>query len=115
MSVFFVSTLSSGSVSPPQLGANGLLMGFLGGFEGVVSLRHLPLPSQHSVSEGFPLRKKLRARLLWVDVGGKSLGLSLQKQVVSGTAYSFENVEIGEVFQGALLLLLCVVVVVVCL
>ena len=74
-------------------------MNFLGGFEGAVSLHHLSSPSLHS-TETFHPKKKFRARVLWVDVAVKTVGLTLQKQLVSGRAYQFEGLEIGDSFEG---------------
>ena len=74
-------------------------MSFLGGFEGVVSLHHLPSPSLHS-TETFHPKKKFKARVLWVDMAVKTLGLTVQKQVVSGRSYQFEDMEIGDIFEG---------------
>ena len=74
-------------------------MSFLGGFEGVVSLVHLPSLSLHS-TESFHPKKKFRARVLWVDVAVKAVGLTIQRQVVAGKAYQFDDIEIGDIFEG---------------
>ena len=77
-------------------------MSFLGGFEGAVSLHHLSSPSLHS-TETFHPKKKFRARVLWVDMAVKTVGLTIQKQVVSGRSYHFEDLEIGDSFEGTFL------------
>ena len=74
-------------------------MTFLGGFDGVVSLHHLPDPSLHSTDSYHP-KKKFRARVLWVDVAVKMIGLTIQKQIVSGKAYQFDAIDIGDIFEG---------------
>lgn len=74
-------------------------MSFLGGFDGVVSLCHLPTPSLHS-TESYHPKKKFRARVLWVDMAIKAIGLTMQKQIVSGRAYEFDGMEIGDIFEG---------------
>lgn len=92
-------------ISHVQVASNGLLMNFLGGFEGAVSLHHLPSPSLHS-TEAFHPKKKFRARVLWVDVAIKTVGLTIQKQLVSGRAYQFEGLEIGDSFEGIIMYIL---------
>ena len=74
-------------------------MTFLGGFEGTVSLRHLPSPGEFSTDKYHP-KKKFKARILWVDVATKMAGLTIQKQIVVGSAHSFEGVEVGDSFAG---------------
>ncbi len=73
-------------------------MSFLGGFEGTVGLTHLP-EGEYS-TEHYNPRKKLKARLLWVNVSSKAIGLSLQKQIVAGEAFKLADVEIGDIFHG---------------
>ena len=77
-------------------------MSFLGGFDGVVSVQHLPTPSLHS-TEAYHPKKKFRARVLWVDMAVKTIGLSVQKQIVSGRPYHFDGMEIGDIFEGTYL------------
>ena len=84
-----------------QVATNGLVMSFLGGFEGVVSLGHLQTPSQHS-TDGFKVKKKFKARVLWVDMAVKSICLTVQKQIVSGRSYRFDGIDIGDKFDGNL-------------
>ena len=83
----------------PQVAPNGLVMSFLGGFDGVVSLHHLPSPSLHS-TENYHPKKKFRVRVLWVDMAVKTIGLTIQKEVVSGRSYQFDGMEIGDIFEG---------------
>ena len=89
-----------------QVAPNGLVMSFLGGFDGVVSLHHLPSPSLHSTDTFHP-KKKFRARVLWVDVAVKTVGLTIQKQIVSGRSYQFDGIEIGDIFDGSQVLYTC--------
>ena len=74
-------------------------MSFLSGFDGVVSVHHLRAPSLHS-TEGYHPKKKFRARVLWVDMAVKTIGLTIQKQIVSGRPYQFDSMEIGHIFEG---------------
>ena len=75
-------------------------MRFLGGFEGVVSLSHLQLsPSQHT-TDSYKLKKKFKARVLWVDMAVKNICLTMQKQIVSGRSYQFDGIDIGDKFDG---------------
>ena len=87
------------AIASLQVASNGLVVGFLGGFDGVVSVHHLQTPSLHS-TEGYHPKKKFRARVLWVDMAVKTIGLSLQKQVVSGRPYHFDDMEIGHIVEG---------------
>ena len=81
-----------------QVASNGVVVTFLGGFEGSVGPRHLP--SWDTLPESLPPRKKVKGRLLWVDVEGKKIGVSLQKTLVEGRSFSFQGVEFGDVFEG---------------
>ena len=82
-----------------QVVSNGLSMSFLGCFHGVVSTRHLPTQREFS-TDSYHVKKKYKARLLWVDVLGKAVGLSLQKQLVGGNSFDFSDIEIGDKFEG---------------
>ena len=81
-----------------QVAPNGLLVTFLGSFSGAVGVRHLP--EGETSTEDFQPKKKFKARLLWVDVPNKTMGLTLQKRVVAGRAFEFQGTEIGDIFQG---------------
>ena len=78
--------------------SNGLMVSFLGGFEGSVSARHLP--SWDTSLNSLPSKKKVRGRLLWVDVEGKKLGVGLQRTVVEGRSFVFPGMEFGDRFEG---------------
>ena len=78
--------------------SNGVVVTFLGGLEGSVGLRHLP--SWEAPPTSLPPRKKVRGRLLWVDVEGKRVGVSLQRTLVDGRSFAFPGVEFGDVFEG---------------
>ncbi len=73
-------------------------MSFLGGFEGRVGLGHLP-EGDYS-TESYPAKKKFKGRVLGVDVANKAIELTLQDQLVTGEAFSFGDVEIGDTFHG---------------
>ena len=77
-------------------------MSFLEGLTGTVASQHLPLSPQLCPAplDKFPVNKKLKARLLWVDPSVKKAGLTLQSQLVEGRAYEFEGLEIGDVYEG---------------
>ena len=92
------------SVSPQlypfhQVAPNGLLMTFLGGLEAVVSLRHLP-STREFTSEGYHPKKKYKARILTSNTSSKTVGLTLQRQIVAGTSFEFLDMEIGDTYQG---------------
>jgi len=82
-----------------QVAPNALLVSFLGGFEGVVSSQHLSSPHCHSTSD-YPIGKKVKGRLLWVNVATKSAGLTFQDKLIGGVAYNFQGVEIGDKYDG---------------
>ena len=74
-------------------------MSFLDGFTGSVAPQHLP--SAHFLSpDTFHAKKKLKARLLWVDVPVKKAGLTLQRELVEGRAHEFPGMEIGNYYEG---------------
>ena len=75
------------------------MMSFLGGLEGTVSTRHLQNPGELTTDK-YHLKKKFKARILWVDVATKTAGLTLQKQIVSGSSFAFEGLEVGDTFGG---------------
>lgn len=75
----------------------GLLLKFLGDFEGSVSLAHLPV-GKFDI-DLFPIGKKLKARLLWIDLLNKKMGFSLQTHIVSGMGYQFNDIEVGDTFH----------------
>ncbi len=79
---------------------NGILMSFLDGFSGVVSPQHLTTPGDEEALEKFQMKKKCKARLLWVDVSVKFIGLTLQRELVEGRSFKFEGLEIGDCFEG---------------
>ena len=82
-----------------QITSTGLIVNYLGSFEGVVNVRHL---TNHEFSlEKFTINKKLRAKLLWVDVLNKRTGLSLQRELVTGVGYQFKGMELGNIFHSA--------------
>ena len=82
----------------PQVALNGVVVTFLGGFEGSVGLRHLP--SFNTPPESLPPKKKVKGRLLWVDVERKKIGVTLQRALVEGRSFTFQGVEFGDVFEG---------------
>lgn len=75
-----------------------MVVTFLGGFEGSVGLRHLP--SWDSTLDSLPPKKKVKGRLLWVDVEGKRFGVSLQKTLVEDRRTGFTGLEFGDKFEG---------------
>ena len=77
---------------------SGLLLSFMEGFEGTVSANHLP--NGKFDTQLYPIGKKVKARLLWIDVLNKRMGLSLKKHIVCGTGYQFMGMEIGDVFHS---------------
>ncbi len=74
-------------------------MSFLGGLHGTVACRHLQHNTVHSTDK-YHVKKKYKARIIWVDVATKTTGLTLQKQIVSGEAFDFEGLNVGDSFAG---------------
>ena len=66
----------------------------------MVPTHHLPSPHSSAPLEKLQPNKKLKARLLWVDVAVKKVGLTLRPQLVEGRSYEFEGIEIGDVYEG---------------
>ena len=83
-----------------QVAGKGVVVTFLSGFEGSVGLRHLPTWS--TSPDSLPPKKKYKGRLLWMDVEGKTVGVTLQRTLVEGRSTSFSGVEYGDVFEGEL-------------
>ena len=81
-----------------QVVSKGVIVSFLGGFEGSVGLRHLP--SCEATPTSLQPRKKVRGRLLWVDVEEKKVGVSLQRTLVEGRSHTFQGVEFGDTFES---------------
>ena len=81
-----------------QVALNGVVGSFLGSFEGWVGVHHLP-DRNYSLEE-VPLKKKMKGRVVWVDVPAKMVGLSLCKHVVQSEGQQFGKVEIGDTFTG---------------
>ena len=79
--------------------SRGLLLGFLDGFQASVSWRHLAT-KEHTVSQ-YKIGKKLKARVLWVNIASKTVGLTLQEEIISGVGFTFEEHQIGETFLCA--------------
>ena len=112
-STIFSSLMSSDRITPlsallpgmlvgaavKQVATCGLTLSFLGGFEGSTSWRHLA-SKQHS-PEQYSVGKKCKARVLWVDIASKKIGLTLQQEIVSGTGFSFGKLQIGNIFHEA--------------
>ena len=86
---------------PTKVAPNGLLLTFLGGLEAVVSLRHLP-SSREFTTDGYNPKKKYKARVLWTNASSKTMGLTLQRQIVTGLSFEFPNMEIGDIYQGSI-------------
>lgn len=80
------------------MASNGIVVSFLGGFEGTVSLHHLP--SSETPPTSFTTNKKVKGRLLWVDVEAKKVGVSLQRTLVEGRSFTFQGVEFGDIYEG---------------
>ena len=74
-------------------------MTFLDGFTGTVAPQHLP-SAQFLDLDKLRAKKKLKARLLWVDVVVKKVGLTLQQELVEGKAHEFPEMEIGSCYEG---------------
>lgn len=86
-------------IDDTQVASNGLIMSFLDGFTGTVAPQHFPTPHLQTL-DSFKPKKKMKARLLWVDMAVKKMGLTLQKELVEGKMFDFEGMEIGTVFDG---------------
>ena len=80
-----------------QATPTALVFNYLGGFEGAVHFRHLS--NKEFSTDKFPVNKKLKARILWVDVFNKKSGLTLQREMVTGAGHQFKGMEIGDVFH----------------
>ena len=89
--------LISGTVSKSV--ESGIVVGFLGGFEGTVHVSHLS--GEKYSTKFFQIGKKVKARILWADVLNKKVGLSLQRQTITDLQQPFSEIEIGDIFHSA--------------
>ena len=96
---------------------SGLILRFLSSFMGTVDLSHLParaaLPKVESVDGAVPSptsmfreKTKVQARILYVDVGAKTVGLSLRQHVVARAppTYHTQQIKMGQRFDNALVI-----------
>eukprot|EP00004_Rigifila_ramosa_P024247 TRINITY_DN6970_c0_g1_i1.p1 TRINITY_DN6970_c0_g1~~TRINITY_DN6970_c0_g1_i1.p1 ORF type:complete len:1492 (-),score=361.04 TRINITY_DN6970_c0_g1_i1:468-4556(-) len=60
----------------------GLLLSFLEFFHGTADISHIPL-SSGSLATSFPVGKKLKARILWIDAPERRVGLSLRPNLIA--------------------------------
>ena len=93
---------------------SGLVLRFLSSFIGTVDLAHLPTRAALPKAEGdgsvpaptsfFREKTKVQARILFVDIGSKTVGLSMRQHVVSRSApaYRIQQVKISQRFDEAL-------------
>jgi len=93
---------------------SGLVLRFLSSFIGTVDLSHLPARAVLPTSEGdgsvaaptahFREKTKVQARILYVDVGSKSVGLSMRQHVVSRAPppYRTQQLQLGQRFDDAM-------------
>ena len=77
---------------------NGVIGSFLGSFEGWVGVHHLH-DGSHSLDK-VQLKKKMKGRIVWVDVQAKMVGLAMCKHIVQSECFQFGNLEIGDKFEG---------------
>ena len=93
---------------------SGLVLRFLSSFIGTVDLSHLPARAALPTAEGdgsvaaptahFREKTKVQARILYVDVGSKSVGLSMRQHVVSRAPppYRTQQLKLGQRFDDAM-------------
>ncbi|KAL9983734.1 hypothetical protein ACROYT_G005955 [Oculina patagonica] len=89
--------------SVTQVTNNGLILNFLGGFEGSADILHLPNcgVDAQGLEETYPKKAKVKCRLLYMNVNTKTVGLSLQENVVLNKAASFGHWSVGDVIDDA--------------
>ncbi|KAL2653093.1 hypothetical protein R1flu_021221 [Riccia fluitans] len=81
---------------------DGLLLSFLTYFTGTVDIFHLDSPLVGSKwAESYTVNQKLKARILYVDPITKSVGLTVNSNLVHNTVPSWA-VQIGDIFTGAI-------------
>ncbi|CAH3149742.1 unnamed protein product, partial [Porites evermanni] len=103
------STLLPGMLvkaSVTQATHGGLLLNFLGGFEGSADILHLPNcgGNGQNLEEAYPGKTKVKCRLLYINANTKTVGLSLQENVVLNKATSFGNWSIGDIIEDAVVM-----------
>jgi len=89
--------------SVTQVTHGGLLLNFLGGFEGSADILHLPNSGGdgQNLEETYPNKTKVKCRLLYINTNTKTVGLSLQENVVLNKATSFGDWSVGDIIDDA--------------
>lgn len=83
--------------------SNGLWLKFLDYFHGTVDIFHLGkyISSEKDIAEEYKVGTKLLARILFINKESKKIGLSLQPHIIEMTQPKLENIEIGRIFENA--------------
>ncbi|KAJ7376225.1 hypothetical protein OS493_036048 [Desmophyllum pertusum] len=89
--------------SVTQVTSSGLILNFLGGFEGSADILHLPNcgGDGQDLEEVYPKKTKVKCRLLYMNANTKTVGLSLQENTVLNKAASFDRWSVGDVIDDA--------------
>eukprot|EP00731_Ephydatia_muelleri_P020460 Em0013g187a len=87
------------NITLQEVALNGVIGSFLGSFEGWVGVHHLH-DGSHSLDK-VQLKKKMKGRIVWVDVQAKMVGLAMCKHIVQNECFQFGNLEIGDKFEAA--------------
>ncbi|XP_068709241.1 protein RRP5 homolog [Montipora foliosa] len=85
--------------SVTQVNKNGLLLNFLGGFEGSADICHLPKcgGDGQNLAKSYPVKAKFKCRLLYINANTKMAGLSLQGNIIQNQATDFGDFSVGDV------------------
>nr|XP_058962333.1 protein RRP5 homolog [Pocillopora verrucosa] len=89
--------------SVTQVTQSGLILDFLGGFEGSADIIHLPNcgGDGKNLEETYPLKKKVKCRILYVNANKKTVGVSLQETTVLHKTATFGHWSVGDVIDDA--------------
>ncbi|XP_022789365.1 protein RRP5 homolog [Stylophora pistillata] len=92
--------------SVTQVTGSGLILNFLGGFEGSADIIHLPNcgGDGKNLEETYPVKKKVKCRILYVNANKKTVGVSLQEKVVLHRTASFGHCSMGDVIDDAVVI-----------
>ncbi|XP_065187378.1 protein RRP5 homolog isoform X2 [Sycon ciliatum] len=82
-----------------QRAPNGAAMSFLSGIAGMISTFHLP--QQLFNASQLPPSKKIKARIIHVNLTSKVVGFSAQQHIVENKAYTFPDLQLGGIVEEA--------------
>ncbi|CAB3976612.1 RRP5 homolog [Paramuricea clavata] len=83
-----------------QVNSHGVVVSFLGGFDGCIDLLHL---AKHGgsgdVEKTYPVKTKIICRITYIYPSTKTVGLSNLEHLVNGEPFNFSSLTIGDILE----------------